>query len=143
VDGWLMRRGLRTDVGRAVRSALAAGATPLRKRDAHHDASRDAPDCGDVSDRARRPATRSRLGDARAAVRKAAQRPRRADLTRRGRSTVLHRLLRSATTLGRHAPDAPNALLLPTRGGVPAAVPFRTQHPLGAVVNRSSVWSDR
>ena len=25
----------------------------------------------------------------------------------------------------------------------PTGVPFRTQHPLGAVVNRSSVWSDR
>src|SRR5215210_157760 len=25
----------------------------------------------------------------------------------------------------------------------PQRVPFRTQHPLGAVVNRSSVWSDR
>jgi len=25
----------------------------------------------------------------------------------------------------------------------PVAVPFRTQHPLGAVVNRPSVWSDR
>ena len=27
--------------------------------------------------------------------------------------------------------------------GAPLAVPFRTQHPLGAVVNRPSVWSDR
>jgi len=26
---------------------------------------------------------------------------------------------------------------------VPVAVPFRTQHPLGAVVNRPSVWPDR
>jgi hypothetical protein len=26
---------------------------------------------------------------------------------------------------------------------VPVTVPFRTQHPLGAVVNRPSVWSDR
>jgi hypothetical protein len=26
---------------------------------------------------------------------------------------------------------------------VPLALPFRTQHPLGAVVNRPSVWSDR
>jgi len=25
----------------------------------------------------------------------------------------------------------------------PWEVPFRTQHPLGAVVNRPSVWSDR
>src|SRR6266498_3488006 len=29
------------------------------------------------------------------------------------------------------------------RDGVPAPVPFRTEHPLGVVVNRSSVWSDR
>jgi putative transposase len=27
--------------------------------------------------------------------------------------------------------------------GAPVGVPFRTQHPLGAVVNRPSVWSDR
>ena len=26
---------------------------------------------------------------------------------------------------------------------VPVTVPFRTQHPLGGVVNRPSVWSDR
>ncbi|MCW2761514.1 MAG: hypothetical protein JWR85_1715 [Marmoricola sp.] len=31
-----------------------------------------------------------------------------------------------------------------TRGiAHPVVVPFRTQHPLGAVVNRPSVWSDR
>ena len=30
-----------------------------------------------------------------------------------------------------------------TRPRVPVRVPFRTQHPLGAVVNRPSVWSDR
>jgi transposase-like protein len=29
------------------------------------------------------------------------------------------------------------------RRRVPVTVPFRTQHPLGAVVNRPSVWSDR
>jgi len=27
--------------------------------------------------------------------------------------------------------------------GVPVNVPLRTQHPLGVVVNRPSVWSDR
>ena len=31
----------------------------------------------------------------------------------------------------------------PLRSRPPVAVPFRTQHPLGAVVNRPSVWSDR
>jgi hypothetical protein len=34
-------------------------------------------------------------------------------------------------------------LVSPALVGVPVVVPFRTQHPLGAVVNRPSVWSDR
>jgi hypothetical protein len=39
------------------------------------------------------------------------------------------------------APAATERLLFPGRR--PRGVPFRTQHPLGAVVNRPSVWSDR
>jgi hypothetical protein len=31
----------------------------------------------------------------------------------------------------------------PYAGGVPVGVPVRTQHPLGVVVNRPSVWPDR
>jgi hypothetical protein len=38
---------------------------------------------------------------------------------------------------------APNRSLVEDPAGVPLVVPFRTQHPLGVVVNRPSVWPDR
>ena len=137
--GWLAdAQGLADRRRSSSRSALAAGATPLRKRDAHHGASRERAGLrrctrpGSATGH-QTPAWRRSRG-----CRKAAQRPRRADLTRRGRSTVLHRLLRSPTTLGRRA-RRPIALLLPTRGGVPAAV----QLPAGRKVRASPTLRQR
>jgi hypothetical protein len=48
--------------------------------------------------------------------------------------------IRQANATGSGRPTS--AAVLDARR-VPVAVPFRTQHPLGAVVNRPSVWSDR